>query len=398
MTPRPLKVLYVSDSSTVSGAEVVLLNLLDEFRPPSFQSHVFLRANNHRLQHALETRRVPYTMSNTMARTPIRTTVNPRHLADFATAIVRTGRTLAKLIREHQIDVVHTTMYPATIYVAVASRLTGCPQIWHEHGIKRIHRVNKPIYRFVSRTCSHVIGPSNAVTQPLLDAGIDPAKVRTVYNGIDLASFDRARTSAAATRHDLGLTEGARAVALFGQMLPHKGHRTLIEAAPAILERFPNTRFFFIGALENQPYQDALLSELRQAGLESRFVFTGWRSDVPAHMAAMDVIVVPTLTPEPAALSLMEAMAMERPLIAARTGGTAELVLHGETGLLFAPGDSTALANLINTVLADQALAARLGQAGRRRMLGSFSSSRHFAEIAELFSTCTREPSLLTPA
>lgn len=388
MESRPLSFLYVSDSPTVSGAEVVLLNYLDAFKPPEFRTHVFLRRSNQRLVAEVEARGISYTAADSFATTPIRTTLNPRELAHFSVAILRTARTLARVIREHEVDIVHTTMYPASLYAAIASRMTGRRQIWHEHNIKRLHAVNRRIYRWVGGTCYNVLGPSDAVTAPLLDAGVDRTKVRTLYNGINLASFSGDSVDVPGIRRELGAAPGERLVGLFGQMLPYKGHTTLIDAAPAILAACPQTRFFFVGALENAPYQEALQARLRAQGLETRFVFTGWRRDVPALMAAMDVVVVPTLTPEPAALSLMEGMAMERPLVATRTGGTAELIIDGETGLLFEPGDAGALARLVTAVLTDEELARRLGRAGRQRVSERFSLARHLAEVRALYRQC----------
>jgi glycosyltransferase involved in cell wall biosynthesis len=405
MSARPLSVLYVSDSPTVSGAEIVCLHYLDAFTAPSYRTHFILSDGNVRLRRELDRRKVSYTAINTFARTPIRTTLNPVYLADFGRAIAQTSRAIARVMREHEVDVVHTTMYPATLYVAAAIRQIGGRQqqqhrrqqqrrqrqIWHEHNIKRIHPVNRVIYRWVSRTCCRVIGPSDAVMAPLLDAGIDRAKVQTLYNGINLAAFDRSSVDKTKLRSDLGLANDHQpAIGLFGQMLSRKGHTTLIDAAPTILRAFPDARFFFVGALENPPYQEQLQTMLRERGLEAAFTFTGWREDVPALMASMDLIVVPTLTPEPAALSLMEAMALQRPLIASRTGGTAELVVDGETGLLFAPGDAAALAQLVERLLGDPALATRLGTAGRARMESCFSLDRHLARVEELYQQACR--------
>jgi glycosyltransferase involved in cell wall biosynthesis len=390
MSSRPISLLYVSDSPTVSGAEIVVLHYLDAFKPPAFRTHVFISHRNGRLLREVERRGVSYTCASTFARTPIRTTLNPFALADFGRALLETSRALARVIREHDVDIVHTTMYPASLYVAMASRMTGRPQIWHEHNIKRVHAVNRPIYRWVSRTCAYVIGPSDAVTAPLASSGIDPGKVRTLYNGINLAAFNREQVDRRAGRRDLGLEDGQHAVALFGQMLPHKGHVTLIDAAPAILRHSRDARFFFVGALENPPYEESLRARLREKGLEGRFVFTGWRQNVPALLAAMDVVVVPTLTAEPAALSLMEAMALERPLVASRTGGTAELVADGQTGLLFEPGDDLALARLVVKILADDALAARLGRAGRERMEVRFTLERHLSDVEGLYKQVTK--------
>jgi glycosyltransferase involved in cell wall biosynthesis len=159
----------------------------------------------------------------------------------------------------------------------------------------------------------------------------------------------------------------------------------LIEAAPAILRTQPQTQFYFVGALENPPYEGELKALLASQGLLDRFHFTGWRNDVPRVIRAMDVVVVATVTPEPAALMLMEAMAMERPIVATRTGGTPEIVLDGETGLLFKPGDARQLADCVSRVLADNQLARGLGTRAKRRVEARFDRERQMNIMVELY-------------
>jgi glycosyltransferase involved in cell wall biosynthesis len=121
--------------------------------------------------------------------------------------------------------------------------------------------------------------------------------------------------------------------------------------------------------------------------VDSRIVFTGWRPDIHAVVQAMDVVVVPTLTPEPAALSLMESMALKRPLVASRTGGTPEIVVDGETGLMFEPGNVAQLAGAIQRILEDAALSARMGEAGRARVEQKFGLHAHLQRVEQLYRT-----------
>jgi glycosyltransferase involved in cell wall biosynthesis len=196
-----------------------------------------------------------------------------------------------------------------------------------------------------------------------------------------------------AVRRDLGLHDGEQAIGLFGQMLPYKGHRTLIEAAPRILLAHPSARFYFVGALENPPYQHELQTLLAERGLSDRIHFTGWRNDVQDIIRAMDVVVIATTTPEPAALMLMEAAAMERPVVATLTGGTAEIVADEETGLLFQPGDAIQLADRVGRLLGNRELGRTLGKRARERVEQEFDLDRHLTVMFELY----REAASLPP-
>jgi glycosyltransferase involved in cell wall biosynthesis len=381
-----MNVLYVSDSTTVSGAEIVMLGYIDALRAHGHDALGFVSDQNPRLIAAFRDRHVEHVATGSYSRRLIETTANPATLMGFARAFHRASSEMVRYIKAARIDLIHSISYPACLYASIAAARTGRAHIWHEHNIKRLHSVNRIIYRQASRTCSFVVGPSDAVTNNLGTSGIDRARLRTVYNGIDLQRFSRRPADQIQRlRHDLGLAAGESAIGLFGQMLPYKGHRTLIAAAPEILRAHPQSRFYFVGALENPPYEQELRDLIAADNLGARMHFTGWRNDVQDLVRAMDVVVVGTTTPEPAALMLMEAAAMERPVVATRTGGTPEILLDGETGLLFEPGDSSQLAARVVRLLKDPELAKKLGTAGRERVENHFSRERHLAEMFGLY-------------
>ena len=111
-------------------------------------------------------------------------------------------------------------------------------------------------------------------------------------------------------------------------------------------------------------------------------------------MRAVDLLVVPTTSQEPAALSLMEGMAMGRPLVASRTGGTPELIVDGETGLIFPPGDAAALAGQVVALLGDPERRRRMGEAGRARMEREFTVEKHVAGMLDLYERASARAGL----
>jgi glycosyltransferase involved in cell wall biosynthesis len=385
MPPSPMNLLYVSDSTTVSGAEMMLLHYVDRFRPPAYRVHVLLRDTNARLCEALADRGVEFTRTATYSKRILESTPNPAALLEYAVAFKRTAREMRRIMTRCRTALVHSISYPASLYAAVALRPTGIPQIWHEHNIKHRHALNGLLYRYAASTSARVVGPSDAVTSNLARFGIPAEKLTTIYNGIDLSRFVPDDRRAAEIRAELGLSPQQPAVGLFGQMLPHKGHHSLIGAMGHLAGSHPSLRCFFVGALENPPYQAELQARIEREGLGARFTFTGWRQDVPHVIRAMDIVVVATTTPEPAALALLEAMAMGRPVVATRTGGTPELVVDGETGLLYAPGDEAALAACLDRLLRDRDSRLRMGVTGRSRVERCFSLERHIADIQALY-------------
>lgn len=384
-----MKVLFVTDSPTVSGAEHVWLGYLPALTARGGSAHAFVSAANTRLTRALDQHGTPYTPTTAFSRRMIETTLRPGALAEYGRAFLAVHRELRALVDRERPDVMHSISFPACLYAATVARATGLPHVWHEHNIKRVHAVNRHLYRYVASSCAWVVGPSKAVTRNLATAGLPPDKLVPLYNGIDLGQFTLDDARARAVRDDLGLS-GGPVVGLFGQMLPHKGHETLIDAARAIRARVPDTRFVFVGALENPPYEAHLRERLAAANLDRAFTFTGWRTDVPDVMRAVDVVVVATTTPEPAALSLMEGMAAGRPVVATRTGGTPEIVEDGVSGLLFPPGDAAALAAHVAPLLLDDERRRRMGDAGRARAEREFTKDRHVDGMLDLYARAVR--------
>jgi glycosyltransferase involved in cell wall biosynthesis len=386
---HPVRVLFVTDSPTVSGAEHVWFDYLPELARPGRAAHAYISAGSARLIAALDQRGAAYTTTQAFSGELIEVTLRPAAIAAYVRAFRQVRRELCALIARERPTVLHAISFPACLYAALAARATGVPLLWHEHNIKRIHAVNTQLYRFVASTCAWIVGPSRAVTDNLAKAGLAPEKLVPLYNGIDLAKFAPDDARARAVRQEFGWPDGTPVVGLFGQLLAKKGHDTLIDAATAIRGAVPGTRFVFVGALENPPYEAHLRARIAGQGLTDAFQFTGWRNDVPHLMRAVDVLAVPTTTQEPAALSLMEGMAMGRPLVASRTGGTPELLVEGETGLIFPPGDAPALAAHVTTLLRDPQRRLKMGEAGRTRMEREFTVQKHVAGMLDLYERAT---------
>jgi glycosyltransferase involved in cell wall biosynthesis len=136
-----------------------------------------------------------------------------------------------------------------------------------------------------------------------------------------------------------------------------------------VASELPEAPFLVVGdaVLGEQSYADSMRALARESGLDEVMVFTGWREDIPSLIRAMDVLVHSSILPEPLATVIIEAMALERPVVAARDGGVPEMVVEGETGMMVPPRDVEAMTAAVVTILRDRGLAQRMGEAGRRR-------------------------------
>jgi glycosyltransferase involved in cell wall biosynthesis len=177
---------------------------------------------------------------------------------------------------------------------------------------------------------------------------------------------------------------------MIGHLTPWKGHEVFLEIARAVADRIPRSRFVVVGGSiyethGHSGYPEALRQKTAALGLSDRVTFLGARDDVPDLLAALDVLVHPPTAPEPFGRVLAEAMAVGRPVVAARCGGIPEVVEDGVTGFLVPSADVGAFAAAVVRLLEDPALCRRLGHVGRRRAEARFGIEAHAAGVLEVY-------------
>ena len=183
--------------------------------------------------------------------------------------------------------------------------------------------------------------------------------VRLIYNGVDLQRYDH-QEPCCTLPEEYGMEPGSQIVGVVARLEPEKGHPTLLEAWPGVLRAVPDAYLLIVGEGSRR---DALEAQARELRIAHRVVFTGRRDDVPAVTAALDVAVLPSYR-EAQGLTILEAMALSRPVVASNVGGIPEMIEDGVTGLLVPPHDADALAAAIVRLLSDHPYADTLGRAG----------------------------------
>ena len=217
------------------------------------------------------------------------------------------------------------------------------------------------------RGVSRFLAISAAVARVLAAAGVDPRRITVVPSGVQpLAPVPGARES---VRREWGLPGDCQLLGCVGSLVPAKGHRTLLRAAPQLLERNPRLCLFLAGDGRLRPGLERLAADLGAAG---RVVFAGHREDVPRLLSSFDIAAFPSLS-EGLGTSILDALSLELPVVASRTGGIPEIIAHGENGLLVEPDSPGELGGAVERLLADPAAAALLGQRGKETVLERFS-------------------------
>jgi glycosyltransferase involved in cell wall biosynthesis len=204
-----------------------------------------------------------------------------------------------------------------------------------------------------------LIAVSKAIERKITAEHRDVVPVRLIYNGIDLDRYDH-QEPCCTLRDEYGMEPGSQIVGVVARLEPEKGHQTLLDAWPLVLRDVPDAYLLIVGEGSRRDILEGLTSANRVA---HRVVFTGRRDDVPAVTAALDVAVLPSYR-EAQGLSILEAMALSRPVVASDVGGIPEMIEDGVTGLLVPHDQPEALAAAIVKLLTNHGLADTIARAG----------------------------------
>jgi glycosyltransferase involved in cell wall biosynthesis len=220
--------------------------------------------------------------------------------------------------------------------------------------------------------------------------GLPPQRIRVIYEGRDVDRFAAPAPAARARLRDqLGIGADVALIGLIGRVLSsQKGQDLMIRLMPELRRRRPDAVLLIVG---NGPDLETCRTLAARLALDDAVRFLGHRDDMPHVLAAVDVVVVPSLVDEGFPFAALEASAAGRPVVAFRSGGLAEAVADDDSGLLVPKGDADGLVEAVGRVLGDPALARRLGENGRRHAAG-FTVARNVQGLTDLFEEVARQP------
>lgn len=271
---------------------------------------------------------------------------------------------LRRLIRNAQPDIIHTHSSKAGFLGRFAARLANVRHIVHTpHGHvfggyfhPLATRTFIALERLAARWTDRIVTLSDEEARDHLRHGIGiPEQYVTIPSGVDLGPVIGVEP--------VRLVTGGPVIGTVARLVPIKGIDFLIQAAPAVLRKLPDSHFLIVGDGE---LRTALETQARDLGVADRIHFAGFRQDVPALIAGMDLFVLPSLN-EGMGRVLVMAMALGKPIVASRVGGVPELLGQGEAGLLIPPADPASLSNAVCMLLEDPERARAMAEAGRRR-------------------------------
>jgi glycosyltransferase involved in cell wall biosynthesis len=370
-------VLHVVSSLLPGGTELSMLRLIRSMDPALWRFRVAWLTGEPALAAEVEA-----ATGTTPIGIDLRAKADPR-------ALVR----LVRAIRATSAGLVHTHMDLADYYGAGAARLTGRALVCTKENADefRTRRTwKRPPFLALEHLAYAAADAVIAVSHGLVDfleraEGLPRHKTIVIENGVDPGMADEAPGRVEARRL-LGIPDEAPLVGTIGRLAEQKGQAWLIRALPEIRAAVPGARLVIAG---DGPLRARLEAEAARAGVAGAVRFLGHRGDVATVLAALDLFVLPSLW-EGLPLALLEAMAMARPVVAARTVGIEETVSDGVEGLLVPSRDAVSLAAAAVRVLRDPDLGRSLGAAGRRRVLERHTLEAVAARVGDVYDAALR--------
>ena len=365
--PRPLRVMLFDHTAQLGGGEIALLEMVAHFDRAKVIPIVVVASEG-----PLPERMRPIAETHVLALDAEVVQARKDDLGSGASAVLKQVSKslayivrLARFIREHRIDLVHTNSLKADILGGVAAKLARRPLIWHLRDRIEDDYLPRPvvrIFRVLARLLpDFIIGNSKATLDTLHLKG--RVATEAVASGVDLSTFVPVEAVQDVPKDTID-------VGIIGRLCEWKGQHIFLRAAAQIKEEFPRARFKIIGAplFGEEAYVEKLRELSHLLGMDSVVDFMGFRSDVRQLIQKLDLVVHASTTGEPLGQVILQGMAAGKPVIATNGGGVPEIMVDGVTGILVPMGDVDTMAVAMRRILSSAKVAQNMGERGRRHV------------------------------
>jgi glycosyltransferase involved in cell wall biosynthesis len=367
-----VKILQLISSGGYYGAENMLLNLCASQEQSGCQNSLLIFYNVH----------VPNVEFYERAR---RRGISVRMVHCNGRADWRAVRQIEEYIQEDAVDLVHTHGYKADLYGYLAAWRCHKPVVATCHnwvGGTAALGIYNHLDRMVLKKFDALAAVSDTVAHRLLAFGVPTEKIQTIANGIDVPAFEHAEPL------PLLKAEDDTVVGIVARLDLQKGFEYLLQAARELCKTFHALKIIIVG---EGPDRNAIEEMIRQYGLQSNVILAGQQSNMPGVYAAMDIFVLPSLN-EGLPMTVLEAMAASKPVIATRVGAIPSVITDGENGLLVAPKDAESLRNAIASLLDDPERRRRMGDQAHAWVSQNHTSEAMALKYREMYEEVLGKP------
>ena len=378
---KPRTILFFDHTARLGGGEIALLNLVMALDKQRFTPLVVLGSNgklaDRLAQAGIETHIIP--LDSKLAETR-RKSVTPALLLQPSRLckLVIYAWKLARFMQMRHVDALHTNSLKADIIGAVSARIARVPLVWHVRDRIAPDYLPAPAVHCFRWLCRHIpncVIANSGATLATLGKAPRPHQ-HVVHDGMPPMALPPTPAH-----------NPAPVIGLVGRISPWKGQHIFVEAARLVHKRHPAARYQIIGAplFGEDAYEQDVRAQVKRLQLESSFEFTGFRDDIQKAIQELDILVHASITPEPFGQVVAEAMQLEKPVVATNGGGVPEIVEQHRTGILVPRGDAPQMASAIEWLLNNPHERARMGLAGRKRIVARFSIRQTARKVEQIY-------------
>jgi glycosyltransferase involved in cell wall biosynthesis len=303
----------------------------------------------------------------------------------------RYGSGLIRLIKNFRPHLVHTHLFKSDFHGRTAAYLCKTPVIistLHNNDPWAQHWLFGPLYGFSARRATCLIAVSKQVKEYHARYSRIPLdKMVTISNGVDVDRFRFNPSAGMQVRADLGLKETDPVIGIIGRLKPQKDHATFLSAAAQIAGKFPDTHFLIVG---DGPLRKELEDQANALQISGSVLFCGVRSDIPAILSALDILVLSSRW-EGLPVNLLEGMAAGRAIVSTEVSGVRDVVTPEKTAVLVEPGNASAIANACIALLADPARRQMLGENAAQCVREKFSLEAMIDQTVLVYETALNQ-------
>lgn len=375
-----MKILYVHAKGEIGGSDISLLTMLKNINKKIFSPNVIVAKKgplfNDYKKYSVKCEEVKFSVLK-----------SPDNIVEFLKMMllfIPSVFWIWGIIKKWKIDLVHvnTIVVPSAM---IAAKLAGKPVIVHKREIIVSNKIASNILDWLTFLfADKVIAISSEVKNS--SSNILQKKTIVIYNGVDTSEISGERQNK--LRRKYKVPESTLLVGIFSRIEPWKGQHIVIKALPAVLSKFRNVRLMVFGApytKKGEYYLEQLKSIVQKMNLQSVVSFPGMVKNLNYIYSDFDLIVVPSVDPEPLGRVTIESMAAGRAVIATNMGGSRECIVNNKSGLLIKANDVHAMEISMMEVLKNRNLRKSFGEAGIKRVKEIFNIEKTIKDVENVY-------------
>lgn len=386
------KIVFLDEGQGIGGAQINLFNILKYLDRHRFYPIVIV-AYKGKVYEEISKLNVEAVLLNTPSFSSTSIEIGDLRILNIIASIynlfliILKSARLLSWIRKENIFLIHTNGLFEHIYGGITARISDIPCIWHMQDIPSFFGLGKFIFNILVTLLPYrIIVVSNAVKEVFYSNM--HKRITLIYNSIGKNRFiSLSDKNKYRLKKRLNIKDDEFIIGMISRLTPWKGHRVFLKAAATIIKRIPNVKFVIAGDVifGRRSYKKELEIFASNLGIKEKVYFLGFIENIQEVLSILDIFVSCSVRPESFSLSIIEAMACGKPVIATSLGGSVEIIENGRDGILVPPDDYLALSNKIIQLLDSFQKRTRLGRNAQKKAKKMFSMERYINELEVLY-------------